>query len=267
MQKLQNLISFFTKPRLLSLAPKDDKDVDLKLSEILMRVLIGIATVFWMAILPLYLFVIYMIKNKFFSYELFVDELFGVNVFIFTFLFSIFAISVAFFGFMIFLKLGVKQQKYENKNSWRPLFYFFLFISFVVNFLFWVTAIANDKVEIASWIFLLSFFFFVFIYTFVGHNFKANIQNWKSPLALVVATVILPILSTNITSEMVASSLRNFRIGGEIQAEIFDTKTDKLMSSGKLIFLSPKSVYLNKNNKLIVVPISQHSEIVIGDKM
>jgi len=64
---------------LLFLAPKKDKEISLSFSQVAARVIVAIITAGWIGFLPFYLFIIYMHKNKFFSYDFFIEGVFGLK--------------------------------------------------------------------------------------------------------------------------------------------------------------------------------------------
>lgn len=112
----------------------------------------------------------------------------------------------------------------------------------------------------------ISAIFCIFFYSFIGHSFKNNLQNWLSPLLFVAASIFLPFINQYVTSEVVAMGLRSFNMGGGKNIQILNQHSlgEGIETVSKLILLTPNNAYVKNNeNKLLVIPISDHTEVKI----
>lgn len=265
---LKNVFDFLFKPRLLFLSPKKDVDVALRPSQLAIRLVVGLITFVWIGCLPFYLFVIFMHQNNFFSYDFFVDGVFGLKVF--TAVISILLVftSLYFYGFLIIAKLGIQQQSEHGKNNFRMFTWVAFLLSILTHSVFFRNSLASGNPSWLFWLMAMSLFFCMFIYSFVGHGLKKNSQNWISPIAFVAATILFPFVCQNATSEMISVGLRSFRIGGGMHVDIIDNNSARndanSIAKGSLLLLTPKNAYIkNEDNILDIVPISEHTKVHI----
>lgn len=262
--KIKNILF---KPRLLFLAPKRDDEISLKPIQVVVRVLVALMTAAWISFLPFYLFVIYMHKNNFFSYDFFVDGVFGLNTFVVATAVLLVFMSLYFYGFILFAKLGLQEQKEKGKNGYRFITWVFILVSALMHIILFELSLANNKPYLIVWLMAISAVFILFFYSFVGHGFKKSLQNWLSPVLFIAASILLPILNQDVTSEAVSMGLRSFNMGGGKSIQIIDKNQNISIApdiSDKLILLTPKNAYIkNTENRLLIVPISDHTEVKI----
>lgn len=271
MQKFKEFINkskeLMLKPRLLYLAPKPDEEITLKPVQIIARIFVMIITAAWISFMPLYLFVIYMHQNKFFSYDFFVDGVFGLNTFAVATAILLTSMSLYLYGFILFAKLGIQDKKYNGKNRYRTITWIFLLVSVLMHYFLLRISISENKPYLILWVIEISVIFCTFFYSLVGHGLKRNIQNWVSPILFICASIILPFTNQDATSEVVSMILRNFNMGGgqNIQIEERQNNNKELLDgAGKLILLTPKNAYIrNDEGKLLILPISDHTEVKI----
>jgi len=258
---------FFFKPRLLFLAPKRDDEIELKPVQIAMRVIVALMTAAWISFIPFYLFIIYMHKNKFFSYDFFVDGVFGLNTFVVAIAILFVFLSLYFYGFILFAKLGIQEQKDKGKNGYRLVTWIFIFVSFFMHVLFFELSLAKNKPYLILWLMGISAVFCSFFYSFVGQGFKKSLQNWLSPVLFVAASILLPFLNQDVTAEVVSMGLRSFNMGGGKSIQILEKNKDKQDDSedvGELILLTPQNAYVrNGESQLLIIPISDHTEVKV----
>lgn len=262
---MSRIKDIFFKPRLLFLAPKREDEISLKPIQIVIRASVALITAGWISFLPFYLFIIYMHANSFFSYDFFVEGVFGLNTFIAATAILLIFMSLYFYGFLLFFKLGIKQQKEEGKNGYRFITWVFILVSILIHGVFFELSLANEKPYLVFWFMGISSVFCAFFYSFVGRGFKKSLQNWLSPVLFIAASIFLPFLNQDVTSEVVSMGLRSFNMGGGKNIQIVDRSQNKQVETkgaGKLILLAPKNAYIkNSDNKLVIVPISDHTEV------
>lgn len=256
---------WLTKPRLLGLAPEKEEEIKLKPIQVAARIAVAIITAAWVGFLPFYLFLIYMHEARFFSYDFFVDGVFGLNTFVAASAILLTFISLYFYGFLLFLKLGLKQEKHEGKNEFRFLAWTAVVVSWVVHYLLLEITLSAGKPQLFFWLIGISLVFCMFFYSLVGHSLKHSLQNWISPILFVAATIFLPFLFRDATAEAVAMGLRSFNMGGGQIVQVYDQSKDSESAiSGRLILLTPKNIYLTFPGKdIVIIPINNHTHVVV----
>ncbi len=259
----KKIYDFFLKPRLLFLAPNEDKDIEISKYKIALRLIMAIITAIWIGFLPIYLFIIFMLHNHFFSYDFFVEGFFGLMVFVFWAAILLLSISFWLYGFLITGKMGIVRQKRKGRNDYRVPTYMSFIVSVVMHIVLFYISSINNKPHIFFLIIIISALFCCLFLSLVGHGFKHIIQNWVTPLLFVTCTALLPFIYQNATSEVVSFGLRGFNMGGGLNVTI-EKLGENVKVKGKLLLLSPNKVYLkNKENRLLIMPISEHTNIMI----
>lgn len=203
-------------------------------------------------------------QNHFFSYDFFLDGIFGMKTFIATAAIAMIFISLAMYGWLIFAKLGFTQTRRNKKNSYRSLTWLFLLISIFFHILILNLAFESSNIRAAVTILTISLLFIITILPFVGHNISQNIQNWKPFLFFILISIAIPALNQEYTSEAVSAALRNFNIGGNknIKIESMNAKSQDA-TDGILKLLSPNNIYMKENEKITIIPLSENTKITI----
>ncbi|EOG7033947.1 hypothetical protein ACLH5N_002699, partial [Aeromonas salmonicida] len=101
-------------------------------------------------------FIIYMHENKFFSYDFFVDGVFGLNTFVVVTAILFAFMSLYFYGFILLFKLGIKEQKEKGKNSLRFLTWLAIIISIMTHYVFFEHAMSANKPQLILWFMSIS---------------------------------------------------------------------------------------------------------------
>ncbi len=261
--RFRSVWRFLTKPRLVRFGVPCEQDVSISLSQIVLRALIGLFTVSWIGSIPFYLFVIYMHENKLFSYDFFRDGVFGLYTFVFVSSIFIVLLSLAFYGFVIWAKVGLTQLRREGKNHCRGITWFFFGISCFMHYIFFLIAMDAGRLTVLLWLMAISAIFCLFFCSFAGHGFKRNAQNWMSPLAFICLSAFLPFANQDVTAEVVAMGLRGFNVGGGKNI-VISQKDERSEIRGKLSLLSPQNAYLkDSKGRLKIVPLTASSTVVI----
>lgn len=264
-KSMDNVKHILFKPRLLFLVSNFDDDVRLEPMQVIMRIIVFIITAGWIGFLPSYLFLIYMRENRFFSYDFFVEGVFGLNTFIVAAAVILVILSFYFYGFFILLKLGLQQQKKEGKNGYRFAAWVSFFLSVFMHVVLFEFFLEIGKPYFFFWLMGISAIFCALFYSLVGYGFKRSIQNWLSPVLFLAASIILPFMNHGVTAEMISMALRNFNMGGGKNIQI-ESKNEEVeyKGEGKLILLTPRNAYIESvDEKLLIVPISNHTEITV----
>lgn len=261
----RKVYDFLFKPRLLFLAPKEDKDIKISKTKITLKLIITIITTIWIGFLPIYLFVIYMLQNKFFSYDFFVEGFFGMTVFVVVTAIALILASLVLYGFLITAKLGLIDTKRKKTNCFhRMMTYFGILFSITMHFFIFWLSYSRGKLELFYALIIISLLICSLFLPLVGHGLKHNIlQNWLPSFLFIFSTAFLPFAFQDQASAMVSLGLKSFNIGGGNDVTIKRLGEDTSIN-GKLLLLSPNNVYLkNGKSRLLIVPISEHTNIEI----
>jgi len=261
------ITKFILKPRFLCIAPKDDAEESITPMQIGVRILVALVTASWISFIPFYLFLIYMYNNSFFSYDFFIEGVFGLNIFIIASALFLVFLSLYFYGFLLTAKLGIIDQKRNGKNSYRWFTWGLFFISLILHYFLFVAALSQNKLYMLFWIMGVSAVFAAFFYSFVGHGIKKNTKNYLAPIIFMAVSILLPFFQQNATSGMVSIGLKSFNMGGGKNISVKDI-SNKLKPStikGRLTLLTPRNAYLKSSidGKLMIIPISSHTIVKI----
>lgn len=242
----------------------------------------GINTLIFGWILSLYVyipFLVYMNYHGFFSYDFFgQDGLFAINVFTFYTAFFLLSFSFLFTGSIgiylvyhicIYLK---KKEEYNLKKM--PTFNWYIMPANIIIFIFTFILISENingegTSNNIAWVLFL-FTVSIPINIHIGTLFFGSI---KSQLISTIFSfgIILPIAFFNIfsgsTSKLLSIALKSFHVGGNIPIIITDKYKD-IKLKGKLIFLSPKNIFLidDKGQKVIIERNNKEIRYIKGIK-
>lgn len=200
-------------------------------------------------------FVLYMQNYGFFSYDFFTnDGLSALNIF--TSLIIIFTLIYSFIlngGFAVLIVLLINKIKFSKLNF---LYYVNIISTILIFILPIMYLISSDNIDVKSifmrMLFLYIFTFFVSLYLaflVFGKVFQ------KFMCLIIVFGLILPIISYFYTSEgsfFIGKVLRSFGVGGEIKICAINQEAGKYRK-GKLVFLSPKNIYMINETEMIII--------------
>jgi hypothetical protein len=231
----------------------------LTLENLFFRGLLFILSSFMLSVYIYVPFLLYMQEYKFYSYDFFTSEgLFAINVFLVIIVFLIIGMSfLLVFGIIRFISdfLIKNIRKVELKYDIFPLV-INIIIGIILIFFFnskeyQDTTTNNVKEVIFSTIiftYLLSFFLSTHIIISTSFYIKTR---YIFLTTVLLYTLILPVLFLSYQKQvvdLVSISLKNFGVGGEVKIEVYDKRFDNINNKGKLIFLSPKNIYVQYDN-------------------
>lgn len=196
---------------------------------------------------PILLFIAYMNDHNFFSYDFFIEGVFGMKIFFVT---TILLLLVGTISVWVvpFVFLGRKNEIIASK-IWRENKYFIVIMLFV-SILMWLVIVLNfykifsaeeiDTIKLANLFFGLTIMFFLGIHllTFL---FSAKHQVLSS-VVLLTLTIISVLIIPKQVSLQINSGLKAFGVGGNIPITIKVTNSDKVLH-GKLKLITPKNIY------------------------
>lgn len=183
----------------------------------------------------LLLFVVYMSYGNFFSYDFFIDGVFGMKLFFVVTIFTTFIMSLMFTGGIIAI-LGKKKYQYSILKEWWWVF--------LLNILILIIFILGALSKLIPW----EWFIFLFIISLAICTHLSIMLFYNAKNQLISFIIFMFIISfftiflSEQTARLLSMGLKSFGIGGYIDTEI-RIKDDKI-EKGKLILLTPKTVYI-----------------------
>ena len=235
---LSKINEFLNKKILLS------EEVDTTGYALIIRSVLYFITASWIAFYPAYLLLIHMKVEKFFSYDIFVSGLFGIKSFLFLVFILISISAVYMWGFVIIFRKAVISK---SKEIWA-LGVIFVLVSLFFHLVIFSSGLSSGKPERVLWISALALIFAIAVSSYMANPLKNIVSNWIAPVFGIVASATLPILFTEITSDIVKIGLENFKVGGGIEASVHKTDNGDVIKSGKLLLITPQYVYLRKDD-------------------
>lgn len=208
------------------------------------RSILYLITVSWIAFYPTYLLLIHMNVEKFFSYDVFVNGLFGIKSFLFLVFILITISALYLWGFIILFRKAI-----ISKSSEMWLFgALFVLLSITFHIVIISSGLSSGKPERIFWISILGLCFAIAISSYMANPLKNFVSNWLAPVIGIFATATLPVLFNETSSDIVKTGLESFKVGGGIKASVYKLDNDKVIRSGKLLLLTPQYIYLREDN-------------------
>jgi len=206
----------------------------------------------------LLLFIVYMNNGNFFSYDFFIDGIFGMKLFFIITMFTTFIMSLMFTGSIIAI-LGKKKYQYSViKDFWWI---------FLLNILWLLIFILGAYIKLIPWEWFLFLFIISFsISTHLSIMLFYDAKNQLISFLIFMFTItFFTIFLSEQTARLLSMGLKSFGIGGYIKTEI--TIKDNKIEKGKLILLTPKTVYIKPSNSkgVKIFQINYIESIYIGE--
>ncbi len=225
-----------------------------------LRVSLLFITSIWFAFFPIYLAVIYMFHEGFFSYDFFIDGIFGVNTFLFVLLVFITVFSIHLWGFIYLFSRAKVENGNQKKKTCAYLFASFALLwSGVFHYVLYGLANSVGDGNALFGISLLGLAI-VLVFTFnLGKPWSDIALDWKSPVIMVFLTATIPVVQAEEAARLVGYALKNFAIGGGVLARVYINNDHKnAIFCGPLTLLTPKNAYFRDG-------LQQQRMIVIAD--
>lgn len=238
---------------------------ELKLSEeisitgydVIIRIALFLITASWIAFYPMYLLVIHMKAESFFSYDVFVNGVFGIKSFVMLVFIIVLMSSVYLWGWLAMFRSARLTQKKET-IVWGIIF---ALVSILFHYILTLSSLTSGRLDRIIWLSGLALGFTVWISSFMLNPLRM-LSSWLPPLVGIVLSATVPILSMKTTSDIVKTGLENFNVGGNVQARIYRMEDDKVIRKGKLLLLTPQYIFLRKG-KRGYINISRTNDIFI----
>ena len=210
---------------------------------IILRIIVYSLTLGWISFYPLYLLTVHMHVEGFFSYDIFVNGIFGINAF---FIFVLVMIILA--GFYCWGFIPVMRGTRAHAVKWL-LVPVCIFVSLATHIFLINGSIRIENFAIVFWVSGAGFLSAITFTSYVDEPISKAINNWAGPLIFVVISASVPLISKEGVSEAVKLGLKSFGVGGNRVAHVKRISTDEVLLSGKLLLLTPNYIYIRKGEK------------------
>jgi hypothetical protein len=219
------------------------------------RILSFLASSTFISLMPVLLFLAYMLENNFFSYDFFEKGVFGMKAFFWLLALSLLAISLVLFSpiFPISEKL-IKGKE----NNWA------IIISLLVSGCFWLIIFIlifsreNSNWEILFYIGAIGLFIVIQINSIL--HAKPPVQFMTLTLIIIMTLYLTFNLRTS-AAEMIGLALKAYGSGGNICITITDTQNSYNLK-GRLILAAPDYLYFQRNEHTSITSIRVDSNTI-----
>jgi hypothetical protein len=229
---------------------------------IALRLVMIVITSFWFAFLPIYLCIIYMLKEGFFSYDFFVDGVFGLKTFVFVFLAFIALLSISLWGFLLLWKKPNLSEEAGKQKKMRIVYGVCAVVwSLLLHYGIYELAKAAGDKKILGIISSIGFVFIAFCVMSFRKPWEAVVLDWKAPVVAVLLSATIPLILGIETAAFIGYALKNFGVGGGVLAKVYANDDYKnIVFCGPLLLLTPKNAYFRDGSR-------QYRLIVITDRI
>jgi len=209
----------------------------------------------------LLLFIVYMNYGHFFSYDFFDDGIFGMKLFFVMTIVIVFIMSLIFSGSIIIF-IGNKKSNYkifEDSNTW-----WWIYLLNISSIILSILLIISSKL---SWqwflfIFIISLVVCIHLSILIFYDVKVQLLSFITSMSIII---FLFISFPKEEARLLSLALKSFGVGGYINTEL-KVKNGEV-KKGKLILLSPKTVYFqpNGNKGIEILSLNNIEDIFISN--
>lgn len=234
------------------------------------RVVAGLLVSFILSSYPIFVFLIYMWENGFYSYDV-IGEGFSLSIFFYANLILLVVISLFMFGSVTTTMLTWKNLLSKPEKREKAAFEAFVsnlpfsIINAIVFFsLLYLMFLAEEK-GIYLFIILVS----VIVVALITSLAVGTASFYFKVVVFVTGLMYsLPLLNSEKASILLADGLRFFGAGNQSVQLVSTNNQSPFKVEGELVFLSPEYVYLKMEEKgsLIVVPRHDSLNIIYENK-
>lgn len=237
------------------------------LKKIMIRLFASFILFSWIFSVPVYVFSIFMVRKGFFSYDFFIDGVYGVNVFVVFSCILIFTVSFILFGFLIPLLLYIKSKKSSGKNSMskfkRVCVFLVTILSVLMHVFLIVLACYSGEfiqffgLEVAALFMVMPFLCFTLD--------KDKIFGYSAIVCFITVTFIVPLSFSDQLTGFIDVGLKKFKIGGDVPIVISLCRGSGeciKIDEGNLILLSPRNIYYHDSDRMLSI-YSYHNDVKI----
>jgi len=190
-----------------------------------------------------------MSENHIFSYDFFINGLFGLSIFFIFTAFFLLLYGLFLSAFVIFIIEIIK--KYRTKEHKFSGFWILFFLTLLINILF--QYISCHKLSLK--VFMVMNFFSLFINIHIGSLLLCNAKIKLITLSVLIVSIFYSITTfPYIISNLVEVGLKNFNSGGKVLVNITTENNFKpIVTKGNLILLTPNKIFVDFNRTIKIM--------------
>lgn len=226
------------------------------------QLIVWIISPIFISNLPIIAFIIFMNENAVFSYDFFLNGLFGLNTFFifsafFTFIFGFLLTGAIVPALEILIRIRNNEQKFaslfltftENSSSETR---YFLYIMFALNVAFHFL-LFKSRFDFNAYFLLLTVGFVVNFH--IGMLLFASAKSKLISLIILISFIFFSLFNFHkVTAELVALGMKKFNTGGNPKVSISHESNKSIeIAEGELILLSPANIFINTPNGLEIM--------------
>lgn len=202
--------------------------------------------------IPIIYFLVYMKENHFFSYDLFVNGIFGLNVFFIVTAFMMIFLSLGFVGALIplakviinFFKLKSASKDWTKELPKTDSFLIFIFL-LVANIIliYWLISSGTFVKFWKAYLYIFGLGLCICIYI-TCLLFGKGIIKLIGLSILIIFSLTSCFYSSSISAEIIKIGLDKFNVGGDVKVSIRKESDNTIITDGNLTLLSPNQIYI-----------------------
>lgn len=215
-----------------------------------LRIIFFLVSSAWFAVFPVYLFVIYMYERGFFSYEFFIDGVFGLKSFFLTIAILIVIISVYLYGFLVLSRWIYISYVMSGKFPWKIRFLLWTSLALAGFFHLWLLSVslALDNPDLYVTFSTISFALASYACSFIRKSKSEGATNWIPSAVFLFVSFSLPFFNPDRVAMAMETGLRKFNVGAGKPVVIFDNENKEIVK-GSLLLWAPEFVYIESSKE------------------
>ncbi len=215
-----------------------------------LRLIFFLVSSAWFAVFPVYLFVLYMYERGFFSYEFFIEGVFGLKAFFLTMVILIVMISVYLYGFLVLSRWAYISYVKSGKLSWDIRVVLWISLALAGFFHLWLFSIslALDNPSLYASFTTMAFILASYACSFIKKSKREGATNWIPSAVFLFVSFSLPIFNTDSVAMALETGLKNFNVGGGKSVVVFDNENKETVK-GSLLLWAPEFVYIESSKE------------------
>lgn len=204
------------------------------------------------------MFAVYMSEHDFFSYDFFVDGIFGMKLFFITTILLLTITSFGVFGFVLIIFSKLKKKPIDKFSATA-----IVIINLLMDLIIFIGLSNGAEYERMIFVFILSLAIIIHISILLYCSAQAGLI---SLCTICLIALLICINSPKQASNILGMGLKSFCAGGGIPIEISHSESH-IIKKGKLKLITPRNIYFTPENKkgVAVFPISNLNYFYIGN--
>ena len=230
-----------------------------------------LSSILFTNILPILMFIIYMKESMFFSYDFFLNGLFGLNIFFFFIVITIIVYSIFITSSLFFItEIFIKKKKLKIgifpflKNEYKEKLIILLTTLFMNGLLIFLLILnLLDKNELLSYFIYINIICVILTIHFANVFYAKAQYGFKSLLVSFSLIIFVAIFNIEKTADLVKYGLEKFGSAGK-EVKLININNSNVFYKGQVLLLSPQNIFItNKDTNKTILTIIKRDNIII----